>query len=180
MSNWLSGLFDRAFAVGGALIFAQTPMFIQQYGHQLSGRVAELKLQIDAIANSALLGQKSLQQYIQRFIDSGDADFRRQGELMHLMTERYESLAEAMQTLTTASPLIKPWVFMRDFNWDIARMTFADFQPGVPFTLEGIMYAIMGIGVGYGIFFLITATLHFCYRSLLSLFVRRKVEIKNE
>ncbi|MGZ3634018.1 MAG: DUF2937 family protein [Parachlamydiaceae bacterium] len=150
--NWLTGLLDRVFAVLGALVGTQAPMFIQQYHQQLSGRVAELKLHIEAITKVAAQGQKNLQQYIEHFMQSGDPDFMRQGELMLALNERYETLLQAFQNLTSASVLSKPIVFIREFNWDIASSTFVDFQTGVPFTLEGLAYAIIGIGLGFGVF----------------------------
>lgn len=168
MANWLTRLLDRAFAVVGALVGAQAPMFIQQYNQQLSGRVAELKLQIEAIINIAAQSQKSIRQFIQRFIDSGDPDFMRQGDLMLSMNERYEGLLNASHQLSSATVISKPFVFIREFNWEIARSTFADFQAGVPFTLEGFCYALVGVGFGYGVFYLLTRFLKFFYR----LFVR--------
>lgn len=170
MSNWLTGLFDRVFAVIGALVFAQAPMFIQQYGQQLSGRVAELKLQVNSIASAAAQGHKSVPQYIQRFIDSGDQDFMLQGELMQRMTLRFGHLSEALQDLSSTSIWSKPFVFIRDFNWEIAQSTFADFQPGIPFTLEGLMYALIGIGMGYGLFSLLAFVWRFCYRPFANFF----------
>lgn len=172
MSNWLTGLFDRVFAVVGALVCAQAPMFIQQYSQQLSGRVAELKLQVGAIAGAAAQGQKSVPQYIQRFIDSGDQDFILQGELMERMTLRYGNLSEALEDLNTTSIWAKPFVFIRDFNWDIASITFTDFQPGLPFTLEGLVYALIGIGIGYGLFSVIIAFVRLCYHGIVNLFKR--------
>lgn len=172
MSNWLTGLFDRIFAVVGALVCAQAPMFIQQYSQQLSGRVAELKLQVGAIANVAAQGNKPVTQYIQRFLDSGDQDFMLQGELMQKMTLRYGHLSEALTDLGTSSMWSKPFVFMRDFSWDIAQSTFTDFQPGIPFTLEGFIYALIGIGLGYGFFALIAFIARFFYNCIANLFRR--------
>lgn len=170
MSNWLTGLFDRVFAVVGALVCAQAPMFIQQYGHQLSGRVAELKLQVGSIASAAAQGHKSVPQYIQRFIDSGDQDFMLQGELMQKMSMRYGYLSEALQDLNTTSIWAKPFVFIRDFNWDIAQSTLKDFQPGIPFTLEGLVYALIGIGLGYGLFSVLSAMGRYCYCTVANCF----------
>lgn len=179
MFNWITGLFDRVFAVACAIICAQSPMFIQQYNQHLSGRVAELKYQVDSMAYAATLGHKSLDQYILRFIESGDIDFIRQGELMHRMTERYESFSIALNRLSEASLISKPFIFVRDFNWEIARSTFSEFQPGVPLTLEGFAYAILGIILGYGIFALISMVTKGCYHRLIHPFRRAKSQVNN-
>lgn len=152
MASFFIGMLDRVFAVGGALLLAQTPMFMQQYSMQLIGRVAELKLQVDGMIKAATFSSRSLQEYIQRFIDSGDPDFSRQGELMMGMVDRYEQLFHASQSLTTASVVSKPFVFVRDMNWEMMQTTLSDFQPGIPFTLEGLVYGLIGIGVGYSLF----------------------------
>lgn len=170
MTKWLTGLLDRSFAVIGALVCAQAPMFIQQYNQQLTGRVAELKLQMDAMANIATLSQKSVKQYIQRFIDSGDPDFMRQGDILLWTHERYDQLTNALNQLSGASMTSKPFVFLRDLNWEVARSTLSEFQPGIPFTAEGFIYALIGIGIGFGVFFLLITLLRFCCRP----FVKRQ------
>lgn len=179
MSNWLIGFFDRAFAVVGALACAQAPMFIQQYGHQLSGRVAELKLQVQSIEYSASLGQKSLEQYVQRFLESGDLDFARQGELMQRMTERYNVLSIAINELNSATVISKPFIFIKEFNWDIASSTFSQFQPGIPFTFEGLIYAIAGIALGYGLFALFMTIVRLCYKCVVGPFKRERNQISD-
>ena len=156
MTYWFVSLLDRIFAVGGALICVQAPMYIQQYGHHLSGRVAELKLQINGMLNAATAGGKTLQQFINRFIESGDSDFMRQGQLMLSSAKRYDELSGALSSLNQSSPVSRPFVFLRDFNWDIASSTFSDFQPGISFSLEGIAYGLAGLGLGYGLFCLLS------------------------
>lgn len=172
MSKWLTGFFDRVFAVLGALVCAQAPMFIQQYSQQLTGRAAELKLQVEAIANAAAQGHKSVPQYIQRFIDSGDQDFMLQGEIMQKMAFRYSDLSEALNQLNSSSLWMKPFVFMRNFNLEIGKSTLADFQLGIPFTLEGLIYALIGIGIGYGFFSVVVSICRFCYRKLAQFFAQ--------
>lgn len=156
MTYWFISLLDRVFAVGGALICVQAPMYIQQYGHQLSGRVAELKLQVNGMMNAAAEGSKTLPQFIKRFLDSGDSDFMRQGQLMLASAERYEELSGALNSLNHSSAISRPFVFLRDFNWEIASATFSDFQPGISFSLEGLAYGLVGLGLGYGLFCLLS------------------------
>lgn len=157
MAHWFAHFLDRIFAVAGAFICLQAPMYMQQYGHQLFGRVAELKLHVDGMVKAASLGEKTLPQYIQHFLDSGDPDFMRQGQLMLWSVERYEKLSEALNALTHSSVLSKPFIFLRDFNWAIAHTTYADFQPGITFNPEGIAYGLCGIGIGYGAFYLLSS-----------------------
>ncbi|MBA3602311.1 MAG: DUF2937 family protein [Parachlamydiaceae bacterium] len=163
MTYWLVSLLDRVFAVCGALICVQAPMYIQQYGHQLSGRVAELKLQVKGMLNAAAEGSKTLPQYINRFLESGDSDFMRQGKLMLSSAERYDELSGALSSLNQSSVVSRPFIFLRDLNWDIATTTFSDFQPGISFTVEGIAYGLVGVCLGYGLFYLLSKVVRgFC------------------
>lgn len=65
MFKWIGGLMDRACAVVGAVVFAQAPLFMQQYSQQLIGRTAELKLQVDGMKQAANLSGKTLEQLTQ-------------------------------------------------------------------------------------------------------------------
>lgn len=145
MAKWLYEFIGKAFAVMGAAIGVQMPMFIQQYTQQLAGRVAELQLHIDSISKAAGLNGKSLSQYIQKFLDSADNDFIAQGNLLKGILERFFTLSDAMSSLQTASPLFKPYLFFAHFDTEIAKNTWQYFQLGIPLTLEGLCYALSGM-----------------------------------
>jgi len=153
MGHWLAGLFDRILAAVCALIFAQLPLFMQQYQYQLLGHVAELKIHVNAITNAAHTNGKTLTQYIQRFLENADVDFSKQGELMLNMHNRLETLSQSSLALQQASPLEKPIIFFQTLNLDIASSAIEHFQPGIPLTIEGAIYAFLGVLFGYGSFF---------------------------
>jgi hypothetical protein len=148
MFKWIGGLIDRIFAVAGALAFSQIPLFMQQYQLHLSGHVAELQMQVQAMRNSAALTGKSLEQYIMKFLNSSDLDFKNQGDLMRAMIQRYENLAEGYNALQNATAYAKPFLFIQYFDRDIAQATWPAFQMGFSFNLEGAAYVLMGIVFG--------------------------------
>jgi hypothetical protein len=173
MGRWLVGILDRIIGVICALMFAQLPLFIQQYQHQLLGHVAELHMQVEAVKNAAHANGKTLLQYIQRFIDSADIDFAKQGELLQNMYERSTTLAQSSLLLEQATPFQKPVIFFKLLNLDIASHTFDHFQPGIPLSLEGALYGFVGLLFGYGAFY--------CLKSfLLMLFRRPKAQEKTK
>lgn len=155
MLQWFGGLLDRICAVVGALAVSQIPLFIQQYKHQLSGHVAELQIQVDAMRQAASHSGKTLEQFIKKFVDSQDGDFSLQGEIMQSMVSRWHSLSDAFFALKDASLFTKPVVFALHFNPAIAKETMDSFVPGIPLSLEGGVYALIGIGVGYFVFYLV-------------------------
>lgn len=146
------GLIDRIFSVIGALGLSQVPLFMQQYKHQLAGHISELQLQIHQMTGIAGQSGKTLMQLIQKFRESPDSDFARQGDLMHRMVMRLQSLSEGFLALDTASAFKKPFVFLYHLNGSIAKATLHSFDPGLSFSLEGILYALCGIVLGFLVF----------------------------
>lgn len=155
MIKWMGGIFDRIFAVGGAFILSQAPLFMQQYKQQLVGHVAELQTQIALMQNAAILSGKTLPQLVDKFLSSQDPDFIRQGELMTLLVSRWENFSSAYTALNDASIWTRPFVFIKHLNLDIFKSTFHSFDLGIALNFEGLCYGLAGIGLGYLIFFII-------------------------
>lgn len=166
MFKWVGGLIDRVFAVCGALTFSQIPLFMQQYQHHLAGHVAELQTQVQGMKNTAALTGKSLQQYVVKFLSSEDLDFKNQGELMNHMINRYHGLVESYQALRDAPVYSKPVLFIKYFDWGIGRSTWSSFDIGFSFTLEGAVYAFIGLLLGYFIFWMLSKMLKNILRPL--------------
>ena len=152
MFRWLGGLMDRSFAVIGAIVFAQAPLFMQQYSQQLFGRTAELKLQVDAMRHAASLSGKTLEQLTQKFMENPDADVALQGEVMFSMVSRWQHLSEGLAALQESSLWGRPFTFIYHLNSETFSSTLNQFKMGLPLNLEGGAYALLGIAIGYGIF----------------------------
>lgn len=170
MFRWCGRLIDRILVVAGALVFAQVPLFIQQYSHRLAGHVAELRYQLNQLRIVAESSGKSFEAYIQKFIDAGDADFVGQGKLIQAMITRSNHLTESLSAITEASPLTRPFAFLSHLDTDIVKGTVHSFTLGVPLTLEAGIYALVGILVGYGLY----RTLRRIFYTAGSLFRRKK------
>lgn len=149
MLKSIGALFDRACAVLGAFAFAQFPLFISQYQHQLTGREAEMRLQVDAIQRAASLSGKTLPQFIQKFTTNADLDFVRQGELMQAMVDRWYHLNDALIALQNSSTVGRPLNFLVHLNTDAFKSTLKHYSFGLPLTIEGAIYALFGIITGY-------------------------------
>jgi hypothetical protein len=150
--KWFETLLDRICALSGALIFAQFPQFFLQYLHELSGHVAELSHQVQLFDQTAKLSHKTLPELILKFLQNSDLDIVRQGELIQGMVTRLETFRIAKSSLEQASLITKPFVFLRYINQQIAVDTWKQFQLGFSFTLEGLVYAFIGMLIGYGLF----------------------------
>ena len=149
MIRWIGGLIDRAVAVVCAIVFAQAPLFMEQYTHQLIGRESELRLQVETMHQSAAITGKTLEQLIQKFLGSSDADFASQGLLMQSIVDRWQHLSDALYAMQHSPAWEKPFTFLYQLNGDVFKSTLTHFSVGIPLTTEGGLYALAGIAVGY-------------------------------
>ena len=113
-------------AVAG-VCFAQLPAFIQQYLQRLGGHVDEAQLNLSQVATGA--GFRTL-----------DAPARE--VLTVSLTQRVSELETGEQAITSASASVRPFIFVRELDPDIAIATFRAFEPAVPLNLTGLFYGI--------------------------------------
>lgn len=142
-------ILDRLFVVVGALLGSQIPEFIQQYKQRLAGHVDELHRLSTRLTTFAFQSTQTIEQYIQRFLGSHDPDLAKQGLFMDEMVTRSKDLSGALDHLNQASLWSQPYVFIRDFQFDIAEGTWRSFSPGINFSIEGICYAVIGMILGW-------------------------------
>lgn len=149
-------IIDRLCIVAGAFLGSQIPQFMQQYTQRLAGHVAELHHLLEQLRKTASNSQKSLDQYVQKFVSSPDADFASQGAFMQGILQRWDELNQALVQLSQSPAWTRPFVFFKELQPDIAQSTFATFQPGINLNLEGLCYAGIGILIGWAFFQLIS------------------------
>lgn len=149
MFKSIFAILDRLFIVAAAILFSQLPLYMQQYQQQLNGHVNELRLQLNNLKKIATQTGKSLEQYIDKFRTTGDIDFLNQAEFIEGIQHRYNNLSSSLFQLEGASVLSKPFLFVQNLDWSIAKATLASFKPGLLFTLEGVCYVLVGMVAGY-------------------------------
>ena len=167
---FIGSLMDRLSIVAGAFIGSQIPQFMQQYKQRLAGHVDALQKIIHQLRQIASFSQKSLEEYIQKFRESADSDFARQGDFMQGILTRWQELHQTLEHLTQSPFWLQPYYFLKDFQADIARSTLDSFQPGLNLTVEGICYAGVGMITGWFFYQMISKSLVFGYRRVQSLF----------
>jgi len=139
---------DRIFSVLGALSLAQFPQFIQQYLQRLAGHADEAMRIVERYKLAADRAGMEFSVYIQRFNDDSNAVVAEHGSIMTEAVERADFLTNAVESLQNSNMLTRPFVFLNNLDTDIAWQALLIFQPGVPTTVEGIMYALVGIMLG--------------------------------
>lgn len=151
----LNGFLDRASALVGAVLMAQFPQFFAQYIQRLGGHLDEARLAVAAYEQAATGVGLSLKQYIDEHLASESAVFTSTGEVIVYIVERMHYLERSFVALIEATPLTRWWVFMTRADWSIAGKTWRDFTPGIPTTFEGLIYATIGLFLGWGLYSLL-------------------------
>lgn len=152
MFYWLKQIIDRLFALAGALAFSQIPTFCEQYKIHLSGHLSELSYQISTFEKSAKLGGKTLQQMIEKFVNSSDPDFSSHGIFLKALLSRLDYLNGLMQSLEHASGLTRPLMLLKNFDLQLGRETLKHFQISFIFNIEGLVFSAIGLIVGFSLF----------------------------
>ncbi|MCR9141230.1 MAG: DUF2937 family protein [bacterium] len=145
-------LLDRIFSALGAVALSQIPQLISQYYDVLTGALAEAKTNVDVFRAKAAELELDLQSFINEHITSGSPIFRKSGEGMQLALDRYEAYGAAQSALRDASVWERPFVFFQ--HLDATLFAALEFRPGLPLTVEGAVYALVGIVFGLGVYHL--------------------------
>ena len=145
-------LIDRLLCVFGAVLFCQLPEFIQQYLQRLGGRLDEARRQLAQFTDVAAQSKLTLVDFIQRTSHNADESVARLAGVMSDTVTRVDSLNAADLAIRNASLWEKPFVFLTHLDPSIARATLSIYKPAVPTTVEGLIYAILGMLVILGLY----------------------------
>ncbi|SFV38282.1 Protein of unknown function [Devosia crocina] len=137
--------------VGMALILSQFPEYAQQYTQRLGGAVDELRIATEEFDRAAAEGGLSRQEALDRFNASNDDFLAGRGTSMTATFQRYDRLSQTLARIRGAGPVERLQSLPAYLDSDIGQRTLENYQPAVPFTLEGILYAAAGFLVGFAI-----------------------------
>lgn len=157
MFKMLDKLFDRLFALAGAALFSQAPEFFHQYFQRLSGHLAESERMVKTLESLAMQAKKTLPGYIDKFITNQDQDIVNQGYAMQDILQRYQELHISVDSFQNAGIWSKPFILMGHFQKDIVYSTLSEFAPGISLSLEGGVYAFIGLVLGYSFYAVLRA-----------------------
>ncbi|MEL6212075.1 MAG: DUF2937 family protein [Pseudomonadota bacterium] len=133
----------------GALGGSQAPGFTLQYMQNLSGRIDELRPVVEKFdADIAAFGYSR----DQALLECADAErlLKALCATYETTVRRYEELTAHFATLTDADDLRRPLVLVRNYKRDIAENVMTQFQPAVPATPDGVIYAGGGFAALWG------------------------------
>lgn len=135
--------------VAGAILASQGPGFTLQYMQNLQGRIDELKPIVEEFdANVADYGYSR---------DAALNECRSAAGLLDALcqtyvstVERYELLSAHISELNAATDYVRPLILARTQMRDITQSVYKQFEPAVPTTIHGAVYAAGGFAVLWG------------------------------
>ena len=74
------------------------------------------------------------------------------GGVVRDLAARVDELAAAEAALRDASVWMRPFVFLRHIDREVAHGTWGVFRPAVPTTLEGLAYAAGGVVLAFAVY----------------------------
>jgi len=143
--GFFNSLIDRVLCVFGAVLFSQGPEFMQQYLQRLGGHLDEARRHLATFEHTAAQAGLTLDRFIVQTAANADPAVARLGGVMTDATSRVASLQSAHDALLQASLWTRPFVFVRHLDLGIGRAAAAAYQPAIPTTVEGLIYALIGL-----------------------------------
>ncbi|WP_404422447.1 DUF2937 family protein [Nibricoccus sp. IMCC34717] len=144
---WLDRWVDRIVCVLGAVAAAQGPSFLLQYTQRLGGHLEEARRQLAVLVSAAEKSGHSWREWAETARSSSDAAVAELGRVLQTTQVRADELERAHQALREAGLWERPFVFLRHVDVEVFSGTWSDYQPTVPTTAEGAVYALAGMSI---------------------------------
>lgn len=131
-------------ALAGGALSSQLPEFTQQYLQRLGGQLDQLRRLTENLRSDAAAEGLTLRGYVELFVNSDTSAHRRAGQRMLELVQDYEAIRSAHDALIAATPLLRPTVLLRHVDPELAQATFDAYNPALPLTTSGAIYALIG------------------------------------
>ncbi|MCX7564836.1 DUF2937 family protein [Sulfitobacter sp. F26169L] len=138
--------------LAGAAATSQSPEFSQQYLQRLGGAVdalGEVVADFDASATASGLSREQALGQMQ-----GTAFLQRRGADMARSIARYERLSRDLVVLEGQGPFMRAYNAARFTDSEIAQAAWRAYQPAIPVSFAGLIFAGVGFvlgGLGLGL-----------------------------
>ncbi|MEL6099959.1 MAG: DUF2937 family protein [Pseudomonadota bacterium] len=152
----------RAFTFAGGIAAAaatsQFPEFSQQYVQRLGGAVDELTQVAADFDNSAQAEGMTRSGALEAM--QGNAFVERRRADMERTFARLATMRSDLEVLQTGGPFTRAANAARMRDSDVARATFAAYQPAIPLTFDGLIFTCIGLIGGASLIRLVAAVLN--------------------
>ena len=135
--------------LGLAVALSQFPEYAQQYTQRLGGAVDELRIVTEKFDHDATEAGLDRQQALTRYESSSDDFLAGRGNSEAANFARYEQLGATLARIQNANAVERFQMLPAYLDTDIGARTLENYQPALPVTVEGILYAGGGFLAGY-------------------------------
>lgn len=156
MRAWLNSfgsLIDRIICVVVAVIFLQAPVLMNQYQNVLAGAQVEASRTYERLEEIALRFDQSVEDFLAELLADDNPKVVANAEADQEQVDRYRWYSEALTAFADANAFTRPMVFFQYL--DPQLLDAVVFQPGLPLTVEGFVYALLGIVLAMGVISLV-------------------------
>lgn len=166
-------ILTMAGGLAGAVGFSQFPEFSQQYMQRLGGAVDELRDVVATYEADAAAQGETLTSYIAALAKEGPRA-QTQAQNMTAQVARLGVLSDALQTLEGAGPFMRAKLATHMGDRGVASNAYAAFEPAVPASFEGAVFAGTGFVAGWAGLKLVFGVFITLWGLLLAPFARKK------
>ena len=140
----LGRLFVVLVAAFGGLTASQLPEFSQQYRQRLGGALEELNRIVAEFDADAHRNRLTREEAVRTYTTSDEPFLRDQAVSVSATLSRQERLAEQRARLESAPPIMRPVVMLSHPDDAVMRGAWTDYEPAVPVTTAGFVWAAVG------------------------------------
>lgn len=130
-----------AIAVVAAFVGSQGPEFAQQYRQRLGGAVDEIRGMVVRFDAEAVSQGLTPAEGVRRLEASSDPLVQKRGEDMERTIARADRLEAQMKAMTSAGPVARLYVLVKNFDPSVARAALNAYEPAAPLTPEALTTA---------------------------------------
>ena len=153
----LRSTMTMAVGLAGALGLSQAPEFAQQYRQRLGGALQELQRVVAEFDADAAKSGLSRDEAVAKHLGANEGLFRDRGLRVQQTIERQEVLTSQAEWFKTLPPPLRPVAIIRGYDDALMAGLWRDYEPGVPLTAHGAIWAGGGFLAATGLFMLLTA-----------------------
>ncbi|MEJ0013788.1 MAG: DUF2937 family protein [Bauldia sp.] len=147
-------------AIAGGIAASQVPEFAQQYRQRLGGAVDELGRVLDSFDQDAASTGTDRAGGLALMAKNGEPLVRAQAVTVAKAIIRYDRLVKQQAAFQASLPFERLTVFFQDFDRPLVESTLRDYEPAVPTTSEGFVFAVIGFFAIYGVLGILGVIFH--------------------
>ncbi|EKF18012.1 DUF2937 family protein [Nitratireductor pacificus] len=144
-----------AVSVGCGIVTSQAPELAQQYRQRLNGALHELGGVVAAFDADAARNNLQRPEALALYQASDDAFLRDRGQSVQVAIDRLDTLARQSLALDALPAAARPLALVNAPDTTVLRGTLGDFEPAVPITPHGLLWAGVGFLFGFGLWSLL-------------------------